>query len=174
VIRRDTTLADAGDMSLILFYVLMSAGKKADSPEMARAHSATSAEQVSQTYQEILSINMYDNNINQLFMSEALANITEIPHRTGGGGDHQRTPDEQVGGWFTDAILRFRTVSYPAPNAFFPYTFGFKVLEEVVGDARRVPRGTHHSPPPLPCMSKVNHHRHHGSLTPRVLVTPIS
>ena len=31
--------------------VLMSAGKKADSPEMARAHSAISAEQVSQKYQ---------------------------------------------------------------------------------------------------------------------------
>jgi len=86
----------------------------------------------------------------------------------------QRTLHAQVGGWFRHAILRFRTVSYPAPNAFFPYTFGFKVLEEVVGDARRVPRGAHHSAPSLPCMSKVNDHRHHGSPTPRVLVTPIS
>ena len=43
---------------------------------------------------------------------------------------------QEVGGWFRHAILRFRTVSAPAPNAFFPYTFGFKVLEEVVGDAR--------------------------------------
>jgi len=33
--------------------VLMSAGKEADSAEMARAHSAVSAEQVSGTYQKI-------------------------------------------------------------------------------------------------------------------------
>ena len=62
----------------------------------------------------------------------------------------------------------------PRPNAFFPCTFGFKVLDEVVGDARRVPRGAHNSPPSLPCMSKVNDHSHHGSPTPRVLVNLIS